>query len=160
MCKTKTHAHVEAHGREWQWKLNQRLCEKKKVVESLSASLPCPSPQRDQPARVCAASPCPGEKLKNRRRAKFFGAALTLPPTLPSSPGKQKGGDGGERRRDRKGPEGRTGTSRAVKGGGSGFSYPKDGEGGLGWVSCKWKLKTGFFNPFLCIGGCWITWAI
>jgi hypothetical protein len=96
------------------------------------------SAKRHQPARFCAAPPCAGKKLKSRRRAKFFGAALTLPPTLPSSPGKQKGGDGGERRGGRKGPGKSNWKEQGGRGGGgpgTGFSYPKDGEGGLVWVS-------------------------
>jgi hypothetical protein len=86
---------------------------------------------------------------------------LTLPPVLPSSQteGRRWRRKEGERTGGRKGPVGRTGTSRGRGGGGTGFSYPKDWEGGLVWVSSKWKLKTGFFNPFLCIGGCRIKWA-
>jgi hypothetical protein len=47
----------------------------------------------------------------------------------------------------------RTGRSRAVGGGGTGdwVQLPK------GWGG---RIGLGFFNPFLCIGGCWITWAI
>jgi hypothetical protein len=83
---------------------------------------------------------------------------LTLPPTLPSSPGKQKGGDGRWRRKE--GEEGgevergrvtRTGRSRAVGGDGDRVQLPK------GWGG---RIGLGFFNPFLCIDGCWITWAI
>ncbi len=84
------------------------------------------SAKRHQQARFCAAPPCAGKKLKSRRRAKFFGAALTLPPTLPSSPGKQKGGDGGERRGGRKGP----GKSNWKEQGGRG-----GGDRGLGSVT-------------------------
>ncbi len=150
MCKTKTPAHVEAHGRQWRWKLNPRPCEKKKVVESLSAWLPCKETSR----RASALLP-PAQEKNWKTDDEQSSSALLWPCRQRCRRLKQKGGDGGERRGGRMGP----GWSNWDEQGGGGGRPGSDWEGGLVWVSSKWKLKTGFFNPFLCIGGCWIAWA-
>ncbi len=93
----------------------------KKVVESLSASLPCRSPQRDQPARVCAAPPLPRKKNKKQRTSKVrrrcFDLAADAAVVSGQTEGRQWRRKDEERTRGgRKGPEGRTGTGGAGPG--------------------------------------------